>query len=192
MNKAVLLLYALNFAAIGALPTLFFKKDGRFNARWWLTAAPFFLCPPVLAVSFLGYLSPLADGGGRAKDLRELASVCFSAASLALLCFTLGTHRIPIALWHQDNDAPRLIVTYGAYRRVRHPMYASFLLAFFGAFLAAPHWTTLSLLLYAFLILTLAAAGEEARLRRSEFGAEYASYMRVAGRFWPKRASPCP
>lgn len=187
MNPAVLLLYWLNFAAIGALPAVFFKNDGRFNALWWLTAAPFFLCPLILSAVFLGYISPFVFGSGLVNHLLELVSVCFSAASLALLFFTLGTHRIPIALWHQKNDAPRHIVTYGAYQRIRHPFYASFLLAFIGAFFAAPHGATLAVLLYAALIMNLTAAKEENRLRRSEFGAEYESYMRAAGRFWPKR-----
>lgn len=187
MNPDLLLLFWLNFAAIGTLPAVFFKKDGRFNALWWLTAAPFFLCPLILSAAFLGYISPFVFGNGFLNRLLELASVCFSAASLALLFFTLGTHRIPIALWHQENDAPRHIVTYGAYRRIRHPFYASFLLAFNGAFFAMPHGTTLAVLLYAMLILNLTAAKEESRLRRSEFGAEYENYMRAAGRFWPKR-----
>ncbi len=184
MSSAVLVLCCLNFAAVGALPAVFFRKDGRFNALWWLTAAPFFLCPPVLLAIFLGYLSPFANGTLQA--LFELVSVCFSTASLALLFFTLGTHHIPIALWHQENDAPRHIVMYGAYKRIRHPFYASFLLAFIGAFLAAPHWTTLTLLVYAFSILNFTASKEEARLRQSAFCAEYETYMRNAGRFWPK------
>jgi hypothetical protein len=47
--------------------------------------------------------------------------VVLSAASIALICLTLGTPRIPIALWHQNGDQPEHIVAYGAYRWIRQP-----------------------------------------------------------------------
>jgi len=183
MNRAVLLLLLLNFAAIGALPAVFFESHGGFNRMWWLTAAPFFLCPVFLIASYIGTLSPFTSGQSFLRDLSELAAVCFSALSLALLGFTLGSHRIPIALWHQESDTPRQIVTYGAYRRIRHPFYASFLLAFVGVFLFAPHLATASTLVYACVMLNSTAAKEESRLRSSVFGSEYETYMHATGRF---------
>lgn len=184
MNEAVLLLYLLNFIFVGLLPKIFFKKDGRFNLMWWLTAAPFLICTLSLIASYAGYISPVIPP----TWIRwlEVASVPVSAASIGLLFFTLGTHRIPIALWHQNNDAPKSIVTYGAYKRIRHPFYASFLLVFVGAFIFCPHWITFLTLVYGFLILSFTAAREERRLSASEFGAEYQDYMRRTGRFLPK------
>lgn len=186
MNEAVLLLYLLNFAYIGILPLIFFKRDGRFNPMWWLTAAPFFLCSLLLIIGWAGFIKPIINYGSTWSRLLVLASVPFSAASIALLSYTRGTHRIPIALWHQENDAPRMVVTYGAYSRIRHPFYASFILAFCGALLFFPHPVTLFTLIYGFLILNVTAAREEKRLGASEFGAEYRDYMEHTGRFWPR------
>jgi protein-S-isoprenylcysteine O-methyltransferase Ste14 len=186
MNEAVLLIYLLNFIFIGLLPKLFFKKGGSFNLMWWLTASPFILCTLFLLFSFAGYLPRLTGYGNSLARVLELVSVFFTVASVALIFFTLGTHRIPIALWHQDNDAPKHIVTYGAYRWIRHPFYASFLLALFGAVVFCPQWGTLVTFIQGVVILNVTAGREETRLSASQFGAEYAEYMRRTGRFWPK------
>jgi protein-S-isoprenylcysteine O-methyltransferase Ste14 len=186
MNEATLLLYLLNFAYIGILPLIFFKREGRFNHLWWLTAGPFFLCSLLLIAGRAGYVAPFLGQGNPWSRLLGLAAVPFSAASIALISYTRGTHRIPIALWHQENDAPRGVVTYGAYRRIRHPFYASFILALCGAFMFFPHPVTLFTLIYGFLILNLTAAGEEKRLSASAFGAEYRDYIKHTGRFWPR------
>ena len=186
MNEAVLLIYLLNFIFIGLLPKLFFKKDGSFNLMWWVTASPFFLCTLFLLLSFAGYVPRLTGYANSLTRVVELVSVTFTVASIALIFFTLGTHRIPIALWHQDNDAPKHIVTYGAYRWIRHPFYASFLLALFGALVYCPQWGTFITFLQGVVILNRTAAREERRLCASQFGAEYEQYMRRTGRFWPR------
>ena len=186
MNEAALLLQLFNFAYIGILPLIFFKRDGRFNHLWWLTAAPFFLCSLLLIAGWAGYYAPFIAYGSLWSRLLVLASVAFGVVSVALISYTRGTHRIPIALCHQEHDAPRALVTYGAYSRIRHPFYASFLLALCGAFTFFPHPVTLFTLIYGFLILNLTAAKEEKRLSASEFGAEYRDYMGRTGRFCPR------
>lgn len=186
MSEAVLLIYLLNFIFIGLLPKFFFKKDGSFNPMWWLTASPFLLCTVFLLLSFAGYLPRLSGSGNNLARVLELVSVLFTVSSISLIFFTLGTHRIPIALWHQDNDAPKHIVTYGAYRWIRHPFYASFLLALLGALVFCPQWGTIATFFQGFVVLNLTAAREERRLCASQFGAEYAEYMRRTGRFWPR------
>jgi len=186
MNEGILLFYVLNFIFIGLLPKLFFKKDGSFNLLWWLTASPFFLCTLFLLLSYAGYVTRLTGYGNNLSRILELVSVLFTVGSVALIFFTLGTHRIPIALWHQDNDAPKHIVTYGAYRWIRHPFYASFLLALFGALVFCPQWGTIVTFLQGFAILNLTAAREERRISASQFGAEYREYMGRTGRFWPR------
>lgn len=188
MNESVLLLFLLNFLFIGLLPKLFFKKDGKFNLMWWVTASPFFLCTIFLLATHLGYLERLS-GAEYTTWILEPTAVLFSVASLALMFFTLGTHRIPIALWHQNNDAPTHIVTYGAYRWIRHPFYASFLLALFGAALFSPSWETFFTFIQGFVILNVTAAREERRLCASQFGNEYSEYMRRTGRFFPTRGT---
>lgn len=186
INAAVLLLFLLNFIFIGALPIFFFRRDGRFNGMWYLTAAPFFLCSLVLLAAFPGWVSPWAPYGTAAGRILETVSVLFSVASIGLLFVTVGIHRIPLSLWHQENDAPKQLVTYGPYRWVRHPFYCSFLLALMGAVLFFPHPGTLFNLIYGYLVLNYTAAREERRLKASQFGSEYAEYMSRTGRFVPR------
>ncbi|MCQ4040708.1 methyltransferase family protein [Streptantibioticus rubrisoli] len=184
MDDSALLLLLLNFVFIGALPRLFFRSDGSFNLKWWLTALPFFLCPLYIAAGLAIGWQPFFSGTPR--TVLTLASVVLSVASIALIFMTLGTHRIPLALWHQDNDAPQHIVTYGAYRRIRHPFYSSFLLAFLAGLLVYPHWGTVLLAVYGLVSLNTTAAREERRLSASEFGAEYRRYINQTGRFLPR------
>ncbi len=183
MSHAALALLVLNFIFIGVLPRIFFRSDGTFNLRWWATAAPFFIAPTALVLGHFGYLSPIFYEGAMT---RELIAVVLSTCSIGLIGLTIGTNRVPLALWHQENDAPKGVVTYGAYRYVRHPFYCSFLLGMLAAFLLFPHWMTLGLVLYMFIGLNVTAAREEKRLAASEFGKEYQSYLTRTGRFFPK------
>lgn len=191
MNDPALLLVCLDFALIGALPRIFFRRDGRFNARWWLTAGPLFAAPALLLAARLGAAFatpwPLPPRAGAAGAL--LATV-LATASIGLISMTLGTHRIPIALWHQENDAPRGIVTWGPYARIRHPFYASFLVALLAALALHPHPALVALLAWEAVALNLTAAREERRLLASEFGAEYRALMATTGRFLPRPRRP--
>jgi protein-S-isoprenylcysteine O-methyltransferase Ste14 len=183
VNLPVLSLHMLNFALIGVLPRIFFRKGGRLTAKWWLTAAPFFLCPVTLIVAAVTGAESLRPHAW--ATAAEVVSVALGAGSIGLVSFTLGTHRVPISLWHQENDSPQHLVTHGAYRRIRHPFYTSFLLAFLGAFVFHPTWVTLVFLGYAVVALNLTAAREERRLAGSRFGTEYAEYAARTRRFIP-------
>ncbi|WP_373234565.1 methyltransferase family protein [Mycobacterium marinum] len=183
MSVPVLFLYLLNFVLFITMPIYFFRKDGAFNVKWWLTSLPLGLCPAALAVAWAAKLVPYLPGSWVGPS--ELVAVGLSAASLCLLFYTLGTHRVPLSLWHQSNDAPRYIVTEGAYRRIRHPFYTSYLLAFAGAVVLFPHWMTITLAIYACVVLNVTAAREERRLATSEYGAQYRQYMARTGRFVP-------
>ncbi len=183
MNSLSLIaLLLVNFVAIGLLPVVFFRSDGKFNLRWIATGAPFFIAPVGLLLGYVGILEASFDFPG------EALATLLAAASIALIAMTVGTHRIPLALWHQQNDAdaPSEIVTWGPYRRVRHPFYTSFLLAFLAAAVAFPHPLTIGCFVYGLIALSITAAGEEARLSESEFGDEYKQYMSVSGRFLPR------
>ncbi|MDZ7769633.1 MAG: isoprenylcysteine carboxylmethyltransferase family protein [Woeseiaceae bacterium] len=184
MADTLLMLLLANFAAIGLLPILFFRRDGTLNLRWMLTAAPFFAVPLLLVLGRLGALQPLATTGGLLRTL-PLVAVLLAAGSIALLAATVATHRVPLALWHQDNDAPVELVTWGPYAHMRHPFYTSFLLALVAAALALPHATTFASLAYAFVALTLTARREERRLACSELSDDYLRYVRTTGRFFP-------
>lgn len=178
-------LFGINLVFIGILPKIFFRDDGAYNLMWFVTAAPFGLCGVVLGLALGDVVEPMYVTG-HVHTAMMAAGMVLSAGSIALIAYTLGTHRIPLALWHQDNDAPRSIVTYGAYKRVRHPFYTSFLLCLIGAVIAMPHPLTLACLAYGFAILNHTAAREERNLSASEFGDEYKAYIAHTGRFFPK------
>src|SRR5579883_1457387 len=121
MDRATLILLCLNFIYIAILPVVFFKKDGGFNLKWFLTALPFGVCPLSLIASFYGYIPRMTGIGTPWSNFSDTLPVLLSAVSIGLISYTLGTHKIPIALWHQNNDAPSNIVTFGAYKWIRHP-----------------------------------------------------------------------
>ncbi|MFE4824685.1 methyltransferase family protein [Streptomyces sp. NPDC056704] len=190
MDDPVLLLVILDFVFIASLAKIFFRKDGVMNARWWSVSLPIGVIPLFLTVSrIFGFPSLLPDGWLRTTQL--VAGVCI-AASIALISMTLGTHRVPIALWHQTDDAPRHVVTWGAYRLIRHPFYTGYLLAFAGAFACFPHAVTLVLFLYEAVMLNAVAAKEERKLCASAFGAEYQEYLSRTNRFLPLRMTRPP
>ncbi len=176
---SAVLLFNLGF--IGLLPFIFFRRDGVFNLRWFLTAAPFLLASLCLVLEWIQVVSPTLQ-------IWEFSwvSLVLSLLSITLIAFTWGTNRIPLALWHQSNDAPQMIVTFGAYKRIRHPFYTSFILCLLAVVLHCPHALSLLALVYGVFILNWTASREEQRLSQSQFGADYLAYMKVTGRFWPK------
>ena len=186
MTTTVFVLLYCNLSLIGSLPRLFFRADGKFNLKWWLTAAPFFLSGLGLLLCQTGVLTPLFPGY---PVWRESIAVILAACSIGLIGFTLGSHRIPLALWHQDNDAPASLVTHGAYARIRHPFYSAFLLCLIAAALACPHPVTLACVGFSAVMLNLTAAREEKNLLASDFGAAYRAYLQRSGRFLPRLRS---
>ena len=58
MNHAIFLIQALNLMFIGALPRLFFRRDGQFYLMWWLTALPFGVAGAFLVMALAGIISP--------------------------------------------------------------------------------------------------------------------------------------
>jgi protein-S-isoprenylcysteine O-methyltransferase Ste14 len=183
MNTAVVLLCLLSFALLGALPFFFFKS-GRVTLGWWLTAAPFFTDSALLLAGSTGLLTPIDMPGAVRVALQHLA-VPFVAAAMALIGCTVGAHSNPVSMWHQEDDRPASLVTFGPYSRIRHPFYASFILMLIGATLAMPHPGTLLMLAAGCAQLHRTARREEKRLTEA-FGGEYATYMKRTGRFMPR------
>jgi protein-S-isoprenylcysteine O-methyltransferase Ste14 len=184
ISLQTLALLLLNFIYIGLLPKIFFRRDGKFNLMWWITGSPLLVSAMALLFSFLGLL-PLENLIVLPLWISVVA-VALSAVSIGLISYTIGTHRVPLSLWHQNNDAPVHIVTWGAYKKVRHPFYTSFLLAQIAAFLLLPHLVTLIGLIWSFAVLSVTAAREERNLSASQFGQDYQAYMAQTGRFFPK------
>ncbi len=180
MDRGILVLYLLNWGWLASLPFVFFKSDGKFNLMWWVTGSPFGLMTLTLLLAYFHVFPPFFS-----YPPFEVLSVPFSVASISLMLYTVGTHQTPLALWHQSNDAPKSIVTYGAYKRIRHPFYTSFLLMLIGAVFYCPHVGTLAALALGIGILNVTAAREERFLSASAFGEDYKKYMTTTGRFFP-------
>jgi len=184
METSAFILLCINFLFIAMLPVIFFNK-GSGNKMWFLTGGSFFISPIFFIGIYAGLLQPLPIVNQPYYWIAPVIGTVLSVVSIGLMALTIGTHRIPLALWHQDDDAPKSIVTWGAYGRIRHPFYTSFILAQLGCVLIAPHIGILIMLVYAFTILNYTASKEEKKLSDSEFGDEYRAYMDVTGRFFP-------
>ncbi len=122
---------------------------------------------------------------------RQLVSwlLLASSAWLALHAFDL-LHRLgrPDAAHGRSTDLgferTSVLVASGAYRWIRHPLYASVLLAAWGAFCKGPSWASAVLAGAATLLLAATARAEE-RENVEKFGAAYAEYTRRTWRFVP-------
>lgn len=119
---------------------------------------------------------------------------------ISWLCLTLSLFLVLHGAWllrrvgkpdRARHDATLLplerttaLVTVGAYRYIRHPLYCSLLLLAWGAFLKAPSWLGGGLGVVATACLIATARAEEAENLRF-FGPAYGAYMRRTKRFIP-------
>ena len=76
------------------------------------------------------------------------------------------------------------LVSAGAYRYIRHPLYASLLCFGWGTFLKQPSWLGLALVAITTVALYLTARVEETE-NLQHFGGEYADYVRQTRMFVP-------
>ncbi len=185
MTVLSIAIHALDFVAMWSLPVLFFQnKDKKLNVAWLVTALPFAIAPILLVLLDSGVLGKATLPGPMSVGLRT-AGMIVALTSTALVVWAWRTHRVPLSLWHMENDAPANIVTSGPYAFIRHPFYTSFLLGMLGALLHAPHVGLAVTFIYAVAVLNWTAAREERRLAASAFGSEYAAYIKRTGRFLP-------
>jgi protein-S-isoprenylcysteine O-methyltransferase Ste14 len=111
------------------------------------------------------------------------------SAFLALHGFDL-LHRLgrPDAAHGKSTDLSfertSVLVTSGAYRWIRHPLYASALCAVWGAFFKGPSWVGAVLAGAATLLLATTARAEE-KENVEKFGTAYLEYARRTWRFIP-------
>jgi protein-S-isoprenylcysteine O-methyltransferase Ste14 len=171
-----------NITLIGLLPFFFFRP-GRRTAGWVATAASFCVAPVLALAALAGVAGPALPA--TATRLTGLVGVLAAVASTFVIGVAVGSHRTPIALWHQAEDAPVEIVTWGAYRSVRHPLYSAFLAALVACLLVVPSLAMAVVVATGFVAIGLTARREERRLLASHLGAQYAAYMASAGRFLP-------
>lgn len=118
--------------------------------------------------------------------------------SWTLLCVSIflvvhGTHLLRVIGKPNANrrdeelfafEKTSALVTVGAYKYIRHPLYSSLLFLAWGAFLKSFSWCGLLLALSATLFLILTARNDESGCLK-QFGNEYQTYMRGTKRFIP-------
>jgi len=119
-----------------------------------------------------------------ASWLLLLGSIALAAHGFHLLVKVGKPARICGREEELDIEATTTLVTVGAYRYIRHPLYASLLCGAWGAFLK--HVTVLSFLLAVAVsaFLTVTAKVEELENLR-KFGDSYAAYMKKTKMFLP-------
>ena len=93
-----------------------------------------------------------------------------------------GTERSDAELFGFEKTSA--LVTTGAFRYIRHPMYAALLFLNWGAWLKDLSWPSSALMGVASIALLLTALRDEAECRQ-HFGAAYADYMKTSKRFVP-------
>lgn len=113
----------------------------------------------------------------------------------------IGASVFTVSLWllwrsHADlatNFSPSLfiqknhtLVSTGIYRKIRHPMYLSFLMWAIGQSLLIANWVAGPLGLLAFLLIYLFRVEREEQQLLNQLGAEYAQYQKRTGRLLPK------
>ncbi len=124
-------------------------------------------------------------------SIRQLIS--WSLLLISIIIGVYGTQSLRLLGKHDvQREDPLLIgiektrelVTVGAYRYVRHPMYSSFLFAAWGAFLKHLSWLSLGLAALTTVLAAMTARREEAENIRY-FGAAYQDYMQRTRMFIP-------
>ena len=189
ISVPLLIVLVCNFIAIGLLPILFFRCDRKYIMYGLAMGAPFLVALASLLLSFFGIVELPPQAYGLQFLVAQSCAAALSVISIALIALTVGTHHMSSAPWRQTSGDPADAITWGPYKRVRHPLYTACMLAIMAAVLALPHPLTLGCLFYSFISLSVTAGREEQRLAASEYGHEYRRYLAHSGRFFPKLMS---
>jgi protein-S-isoprenylcysteine O-methyltransferase Ste14 len=78
------------------------------------------------------------------------------------------------------------LITHGIYKNIRHPMYASLLLANIAQILLIPNWIAGPTSLIMFIFFYLFRSRAEEKMMVEKFGDEYRGYQKATGRILPK------
>ena len=116
-------------------------------------------------------------------SLRQLISWMFLTGSLVLALHGFRILQIAGSPEKDIEDTTQL-VTIGAYRYIRHPLYCSLLLGGVGAFLKAPSVPGFLLFTLDFIFVFVTAKVEE-KDNIKRFGDEYTGYMKTTRMFFP-------
>ena len=124
-------------------------------------------------------------------SIRQIVSWLLLIISLFLVIYGFQLLRI-VGKPDSKRNEPSLVgiekttelVTVGAYRYIRHPLYSSLLFGAWGVFFKHPSWVGVCLAVITTFFLTMTAKIEEAENIRF-FGAAYQSYMKQTKMFIP-------
>lgn len=147
----------------------------------------FFAWESILALALINvpywFTDPLA--------LKQLASWLFLCISLLLVAHGVYLLKLVGKPTHVRTDdkliafeKTSVLVTVGAYKYIRHPIYSSLLFLTWGVFLKYLTWPGVVLALFSTCFLFLTAKRDEAECL-DHFGDEYRTYMQGAKRFIP-------
>jgi protein-S-isoprenylcysteine O-methyltransferase Ste14 len=165
----------LHFLLAGART---FVRSGTNDDRGATYAQGAFVFGGTCAVWFLGLHQPI-------PLLNGIAAAIVLVTSIAL--YEWARH----AIWKRgfyvgwSGFVPTELCERGPYRHLRHPIYASYLLAFLAAAIALPHPLTAAIFLGNVVLLVNGARNDERAIAVSPLAAVYAAYRERAGMFWP-------
>lgn len=113
------------------------------------------------------------------------------AAAVLLICSLALYEWARHVIWGRkfhiawSSGVPDELVDEGPYARIRHPLYASYMLAFLALFVAMPSLLTLLILIFNLALFTHAVFREERNLMSSDLAGAYAEYKERTGMFIP-------
>lgn len=136
---------------------------------------------PLVGCQFV--LLVLLIAGSNRHNL-HVAALAFLVASLIMAGWALKVMRLGHFNIRPAVKEGAILVTHGPYRYIRHPMYASILLAGLGLLLITFSWLRLLLFLVLWLVLYLKLRIEERLLARHFAG--YPAYQKRSGLFFPR------
>jgi protein-S-isoprenylcysteine O-methyltransferase Ste14 len=83
------------------------------------------------------------------------------------------------------DKSPKVLVTQGAFRYVRHPLYSASILTYFGLTISTASLFSFALSVGIFVFYDY-IAGYEEQLLEAKFGGEYRDYKRRTGKWIPR------
>jgi protein-S-isoprenylcysteine O-methyltransferase Ste14 len=131
------------------------------------------------ATIFLGLFVPI-------RLYNALASIALLICSLTL--YEWARH----VIWGRSfyiawsGSVPDALCDQGPYAHIRHPIYASYILAFLAVLVAMPTLITLAVFVFNAGLFTHAAFSDERSLASGTFAADYALYKQRTGIFLPR------
>jgi protein-S-isoprenylcysteine O-methyltransferase Ste14 len=175
---ATLSVASLTWVAFGACMRYYFRRSRqRSPAKDWLVRCALACTAAQMAV--------LVWAGSPGLALAGAGLACYLAAH-GLFWWALATHGHSRPDFAFVGTTPPRFTTAGPYRRLRHPIYSAYLLAWLaGAFAAGQPWLLLTVALMAVLY-HRAASAEEAGFLAGPCAAEYQRYRRRTGMFLPR------